>query len=438
MKKNENMMSFIIFILLTVNGYSGSLNIKIVFPYFQPNSVKISGSFTSWGELELQALNPNTFQYKTDGIITGSNQEFYAFFTLPPFNNSNPFYIASNYRGLNRLLYAKIYINNQLISSNYVGSNSNINFTLTQEGAVFPLLTNGPQNIDDRIPPEVHWPYKVIRIPNAPSPNLNLINIVGWAVVLHDNNYNLQSKVEIDYLRLYARIGNIDTLISSDEYDTPSATFNHGGLYWRYPFFPGDDSHDPMPGTIFNGSLIFYPSSIPDTVWHFWNEKRAAINSNYTSYYVEIKYRITGNACIQIGMDFRNVTNTVYEVGLSDWKFESYNNEWEILRFDSKVDTVTFINKEEMDIPNDFTLFQNYPNPFNPYTNIDFSVPKISFVKIEILDFLGRVISVLVNENKLPGNYSIKFDATQYSSGVYFYRMKTENFESAKKLLLLK
>jgi hypothetical protein len=88
--------------------------------------------------------------------------------------------------------------------------------------------------------------------------------------------------------------------------------------------------------------------------------------------------------------------------------------------------------------PGNYTLEQNYPNPFNPSTNIKYELPKNSFVKIVVFDMLGREVEALVNEKLSPGSYSIDWNASQYPSGVYFYRLTTEGFSETKKMILLK
>lgn len=89
-------------------------------------------------------------------------------------------------------------------------------------------------------------------------------------------------------------------------------------------------------------------------------------------------------------------------------------------------------------IPDKFSLEQNYPNPFNPITQINYSVAKTGFVKITVFDILGREISKLVNEVKSPGQYSLEFNGTGFSSGMYFYKMETDNFMDIKKMSLIK
>lgn len=88
--------------------------------------------------------------------------------------------------------------------------------------------------------------------------------------------------------------------------------------------------------------------------------------------------------------------------------------------------------------PADFSLSQNYPNPFNPVTNIDFAVSSKEQVTIQIFNVTGAVVATLVNEVKEPGYYSLSFNSTNLSSGVYFYRMSAGKFVSIKKLVVLK
>lgn len=90
------------------------------------------------------------------------------------------------------------------------------------------------------------------------------------------------------------------------------------------------------------------------------------------------------------------------------------------------------------DIPSKFELSQNYPNPFNPSTKIDFSVPRNSNVEIIIYDILGNKVTELVNGFKDAGNYTVVFNASNLSSGIYFYRLRAGNFAETKKMILLK
>jgi hypothetical protein len=93
-------------------------------------------------------------------------------------------------------------------------------------------------------------------------------------------------------------------------------------------------------------------------------------------------------------------------------------------------------------------LEQNYPNPFNPSTQINYSIKENGFVTLRVYDIVGKEIATLVNEDKEAGTYSVSFsakggsafggNASNLASGIYFYQLKSGNFISTKKMLLIK
>jgi hypothetical protein len=87
---------------------------------------------------------------------------------------------------------------------------------------------------------------------------------------------------------------------------------------------------------------------------------------------------------------------------------------------------------------NDFVLKQNYPNPFNPSTTIKYSITSSDFVTLKVYDVLGNEVATLINEEKPAGSYEVNFDATQLSSGIYFYTINASNFVETKKMILMK
>jgi hypothetical protein len=107
-----------------------------------------------------------------------------------------------------------------------------------------------------------------------------------------------------------------------------------------------------------------------------------------------------------------------------------------------------YINSNVNKLPENYSLDQNYPNPFNPITTIKYSIPKPSFVTLNIYDFLGREITSLVNEEQPGGVYTIQFSAEgrslsngnvyNLSSGVYFYRLTAGNYFYTRKFIILK
>jgi hypothetical protein len=89
-------------------------------------------------------------------------------------------------------------------------------------------------------------------------------------------------------------------------------------------------------------------------------------------------------------------------------------------------------------IPATYALDQNYPNPFNPSTVISYAVPREGFVTLNVFTVLGQLVKTLVSEHQAAGYYQVKFDATDLPSGMYFYRITSGDFVTAKKLILLR
>jgi len=118
-----------------------------------------------------------------------------------------------------------------------------------------------------------------------------------------------------------------------------------------------------------------------------------------------------------------------------------------------KRSNLTGISNESGVTPSAYSLSQNYPNPFNPETKIQFTVPQIKFpssegwqtksdgvglVRLTVYDALGREIETLVNEALQPGTYEVTFNGSRYNSGVYFYRLTTDEYSETKRMVLIK
>jgi hypothetical protein len=89
-------------------------------------------------------------------------------------------------------------------------------------------------------------------------------------------------------------------------------------------------------------------------------------------------------------------------------------------------------------LPDKFNLFQNYPNPFNPTTTIAFNLPSRSVVNLEVINMLGQVVDARSLGNLPAGLHEIEYDASRLASGVYFYRLITDNHSLSRKMILLK
>lgn len=107
---------------------------------------------------------------------------------------------------------------------------------------------------------------------------------------------------------------------------------------------------------------------------------------------------------------------------------------------------ITSVDGPSSMIPDHFSLGQNYPNPFNPKTVISYRLSVNSKVGLSVYDILGRVVATLVDEEKPAGAYTVTFDASKLSSGIYFYRLQARptsgkqagSFIETKKLVLIK
>lgn len=115
-----------------------------------------------------------------------------------------------------------------------------------------------------------------------------------------------------------------------------------------------------------------------------------------------------------------------------------YNYRIKQIDFDGSYEYYELQNAVEVGAPDNFELSQNYPNPFNPTTKITYSVPVDGFVNLAIYNVLGEKVADLVNTNVKAGSYEVTFDATNFASGMYLYRMESGDFVSIKKMMILK
>jgi hypothetical protein len=190
-----------------------------------------------------------------------------------------------------------------------------------------------------------------------------------------------------------------------------------------------------------SNSLHSVIGSAGSNVHVVWDENR----NSATNY--EIYYKGSTNG----GLNWGTETRLTFDSSYSMYPFVSAsgttvhciwsdyrNGNWEIYYKRNPTGNPIGIININSEIPNKFSLGQNYPNPFNPTTNIRYDLPKNSFVKLVVFDALGREVSTLVNETLQPGTYSVDWNASEYTSGVYFYRLTTGNFVETKKMLMIK
>jgi len=106
--------------------------------------------------------------------------------------------------------------------------------------------------------------------------------------------------------------------------------------------------------------------------------------------------------------------------------------------FNGNFEYFTLSDEVVVGVPDNFELSQNYPNPFNPFTRIDFQLPIDGNVNISVYDNSGKEVMTIVNEFKTAGYYSVSLNASSLSSGVYFYKITSDNFSGVRKMMLVK
>lgn len=222
--------------------------------------------------------------------------------------------------------------------------------------------------------------------------------------------------------------------------------------YFHYNFSPCfvSATHSQFPTGTKNCSVssyasdyILFSSSIPrDISIHFdgadTSEFRLSFlklgNTNSQIYSVESVTLDSLNSATfyfdQLGIDVKKIIMVVMNTdsSLGENEFVSYTYSAE-----SIVNVESEPSKEFC-----FTLYQNYPNPFNPTTIISFSIPSPAFISLKVYDILGNEVATLVNQEKLAGEYEINLDASDLTSGVYFYRLNAGSLTEMKKMILMK
>jgi hypothetical protein len=187
---------------------------------------------------------------------------------------------------------------------------------------------------------------------------------------------------------------------------------------------------DDTGSYIRDASSAFGPNS-PD--WTY------TLASNAYSYHLGGCQRLPNGNTLVVS----SIKGKLFEVDTNGTTVWSYSPGGEIsraLRYPSNYVGLTplIVNKVNSMTPTEFKLDQNYPNPFNPSTVISYQLPVTGNVTMKVYNILGKEVATLVNEIKQAGTYEVKFDASNLSSGIYFYRLQAGNYNETRKLILLK
>ena len=195
----------------------------------------------------------------------------------------------------------------------------------------------------------------------------------------------------------------------------------------RYGSLRGYYKFSPVSGDTLDILVVLFKNGSPIASGFF---NASASVSDYTQFAAPITYGPTDvpdSAWIEIII----VSSDNVHVG-STFKID-----------DLSFDPITSVPELVSTNPAAFKLSQNYPNPFNPTTMISYQIPTTGMVRLEVCDILGRTLATLVNEEKSAGQYSVTFNGSNFTSGVYFYRINlitgdSKLFSQSNKMILTK
>ena len=190
-----------------------------------------------------------------------------------------------------------------------------------------------------------------------------------------------------------------------------------------------------------NGSNSWHPSifAVDSHIHIAWEDNR---DGNY-----EIYYNVSSNSGAAWGTDLRLTNaadNSNYPgIAVSESKvhvvWHDYRDgNFEIYYKQNPTGNTIGVTNISSQIPANYSLSQNYPNPFNPATNIGFKIADFGSVRLSVYDVLGKEVAILVNQQLQPGTYEVSWDASKFSSGVYFYRIEAGEFNAVNKMILVK
>ncbi|MGH2575491.1 MAG: T9SS type A sorting domain-containing protein, partial [Ignavibacteria bacterium] len=203
-----------------------------------------------------------------------------------------------------------------------------------------------------------------------------------------------------------------------------------GGISWGADTrLTNNSANSYDPSVSVSGSVV-------QVVWYDFRD------GNY-----EIYYKRSTDGGVSWGADTRLTNNSAFSenpsVAVSGtvvhvvW-YDDRDGDYEIYYKRNPTGNSIGVININSEIPKEFKLEQNYPNPFNASTKFKIQISKLSDVKIIVYDALGQAVTTLVNEQLKPGTYEVELDASDFTSGVYYYTLTAETFKETKRMVLIK
>jgi uncharacterized lipoprotein YddW (UPF0748 family) len=268
--------------------------------------------------------------------------------------------------------------------------------------------------------------------------------LLGWNYAAQSSEYILQIANDFNFSQVvYEQLGLTDTTL------VVTGIGGQQTFYWRV------QSANPAGTSSFADTRSFTTGFPIEPQLHYPTDVTADIPINFTFNWGSTPLTDSYHLQLSKGADFLPGAVVIDTAGLIDTNLISptlENNRFYFWRVRSKnalgnslwSDTFTFKTEiltlvtDDKNIPSEFRLFQNYPNPFNPNTKISFSIPKSGFTTLKIYDLLGREIETLVATELSAGNYTIDFNASGLSSGIYIYSLRNAEKAQNMKMVLVK
>ena len=198
-------------------------------------------------------------------------------------------------------------------------------------------------------------------------------------------------------------------------------------------------SATPMPDTISLDMGKIYPLNSLRISFYKWEVGRlyeySIFSSQNSHNWQPLIQNIWSDSAEWTEVDFDSTNARFIKLVLTQSNQSQWASIWKIEAYGTSIEPNNNLNTS---IPANFEISQNYPNPFNPSTKIDYSIPEKSNVQIIIYDILGNKVKELVNGFRDSGKYTVELNASNLTSGIYFYRLQAGNYTETKKMILLK
>jgi len=215
-----------------------------------------------------------------------------------------------------------------------------------------------------------------------------------------------------------------------------------GGVGFEYITYNVTATAGPFLVTFPNTAVVLNPNSPQNVTWNVANTNTAPVNcanvnillsTNGGQTFPTVLKTNTPNDGSEI-VNFPIIDNSTARIKIA----AADNIFFDISNANFTLSTVTGISGNQTE-PYTFKLSQNFPNPFNPATMINFTIPKMGRVTLKVYNIKGELVASLINnELRTEGNYSVQFDGSPLSSGMYFYKLESGNLIETRRMVLVK